>query len=50
MSVRKKREKMVRIYFFKSLANRFRLTSKLIDHLLLNGKRESESFLGLRGI
>ena len=50
VSVRKKREKMVRIYFFKSLANRFRLTSKLIDHLLLNGKRESESFLGLRGI
>ena len=48
--IRKTREKMVRIYFFKSLANRFRLTSKLIDHLLLNGKRESESFLGLRGI
>ena len=31
---------MVKIYFFKALAKRFRVTLKLMDDLLLNGLHE----------
>ena len=40
MSVRKKKIENGENMFFKALANRFRLISKIMDDLLLNGRHE----------